>query len=143
MAPLHILAPAVPPQHPFPAWLVQVSGRAALELEESSPADCVARALEALRTIYGAQGIEVPEPVSAAVSRWGKDPWTFGSYSSVSVGCRGGQEYMAMAEPVMGGKVCFAGEATTHKYPATMHGAFLSGGRANAVTCSSTVSACH
>jgi hypothetical protein len=50
----------------------------------------------------------------------------YGSYSSLSVGCLGGEEYDIMAEN-LGGRVFFAGEATTRKYPATMHGAFHTG----------------
>ncbi|GLC33360.1 hypothetical protein PLESTM_000052900 [Pleodorina starrii] len=62
----------------------------------------------------------------ALVTRWGADPYSRGSYSSMAVSCRGAAEYQAMAAPV-GGRLFFAGEATIHKYPATMHGAFLSG----------------
>ena len=50
----------------------------------------------------------------------------YGSYSSVAVGSLGGEDYDIMAES-LGGRVFFAGEATTRKYPATMHGAFMSG----------------
>jgi hypothetical protein len=66
-----------------------------------------------------------PRPQSV-VTRWGQDPLTRGSYSAVTVGGRGPDDYEAMARPV-GGRVFFAGEATTRKYPATMHGAFLTG----------------
>ena len=51
---------------------------------------------------------------------------TFGSYSSVAVGSCGKDDYDIMAESVSG-RVFWAGEATTHKYPATMHGAYLTG----------------
>lgn len=51
---------------------------------------------------------------------------SYGSYSSVKVGSLGAEDYRAMAEHV-GGVLFFAGEATTDKYPATMHGAFSSG----------------
>ena len=50
----------------------------------------------------------------------------FGSYSSMGVGGLGGEDYDVLAESVSG-RLFFAGEATTKKYPATMHGAFLSG----------------
>lgn len=42
------------------------------------------------------------------------------------VGCLGGDDYDVLAES-LGGRVYFAGEATTRKWPATMHGAYLSG----------------
>ncbi|GFR47272.1 hypothetical protein Agub_g8959, partial [Astrephomene gubernaculifera] len=68
----------------------------------------------------------VPDPLQAFVTRWGADPYSRGSYSSMAVSCRGAAEYEAMAAPVAG-RLFFAGEATIHKYPATMHGAMLSG----------------
>lgn len=64
--------------------------------------------------------------LQAVVTRWGADRMSYGSYSSVKVGSLGAEDYRTMAENV-GGVVFFAGEATTDKYPATMHGAFLSG----------------
>ena len=59
-------------------------------------------------------------------SRWGADPMARGSYSSIAVGALGGEEYDTLAQSA-GGRVFFAGEATTRLYPATMHGAFLTG----------------
>ena len=50
----------------------------------------------------------------------------YGSYSSLTVGSAGGDDYDAIAERV-GSRLFFAGEATTRKYPATMHGAFFTG----------------
>ena len=61
-------------------------------------------------------------------TRWGRDPMARGSYSSIAVGALGGEEYDTLAES-LGGRVFFAGEHTTKKHPATMHGAFLSGHR--------------
>lgn len=52
----------------------------------------------------------------------------YGSYSSIAVGALGGEEYDSLAEN-LGGRVFFAGEHTTKRHPATMHGAFLSGHR--------------
>ena len=61
-------------------------------------------------------------------TQWGKDEMARGSYSSMAVGALGGEDYDLLAESV-GERVFFAGEATTRKYPATMHGAFYSGVR--------------
>ena len=64
--------------------------------------------------------------LQAVCTRWGKDPMACGSYSSVGVGSLGGEDYDIMAESV-GDRLFFAGEHTTRKYPATMHGAFFTG----------------
>lgn len=64
--------------------------------------------------------------IQVVCTRWGKDPLSFGSYSSVSTGSPGAEDYDRMAESE-GSRVFFAGEATTRKYPATMHGAYISG----------------
>lgn len=50
----------------------------------------------------------------------------YGSYSSVGVGSTGTEDYDIMAESI-GDRLFFAGEGTTRKFPATMHGAFASG----------------
>ena len=64
--------------------------------------------------------------VQACCTRWNQDPMAYGSYSSVAVGSLGGEDYDIMAES-LDSRVFFAGEATTRKYPATMHGALMSG----------------
>lgn len=78
--------------------------------------------------IYGPQGIEVPDPIQTVCTRWGSDPLSCGSYSNVAVGASG-DDYDILAESVGEGRLFFAGEATNRRYPATMHGALLSGFR--------------
>ena len=76
------------------------------------------------------------------VTRWKSDPWTRGSYSFVSVDSSG-SDYDVLAEPIVPAvstaatcsanldlqvpRVFFAGEHTIRNYPATVHGALLSG----------------
>ncbi len=65
------------------------------------------------------------------VTRWRSDPWTRGSYSFVSVESSG-KDYEYLGEPVVPPssgvpRVFFAGEHTCKNYPATVHGALLSG----------------
>lgn len=55
----------------------------------------------------------------------------------MSTGSPGSEDYDKMAESE-GGRLFFAGEATTCKYPATMHGAYISGLR-EAANISSTL----
>ncbi|KAL4451265.1 hypothetical protein ABPG77_009337 [Micractinium sp. CCAP 211/92] len=102
------------------------SGEAAVRLEQRSPAEAAQRVMRVLRAIWQGRGVEVPAPLQVMVTRWGADPFAYGSYSSMALGTRGGEDYDRLAESV-GGRVFFAGEATTRKYPATMHGAFVSG----------------
>lgn len=75
--------------------------------------------------IYGPQGIHVPDPLQSICTRWGKDPLSYGSYSHIRVQSSG-NDYDILAESVSG-CLFFGGEATTRQYPATMHGAYLSG----------------
>ncbi len=93
-------------------------------LESLSDREVVARAVAALTNMYG----DVPPPRDARITRWRSDPWAHGSYSYVPAGSSFA-EHVALGEPV-GDKVFFAGEATNDDYPATVHGAFLSGVRA-------------
>ncbi|XP_019194432.1 PREDICTED: protein FLOWERING LOCUS D [Ipomoea nil] len=103
-----------------------VAGEAAHKFESMSPTDAVTRVIQILKGIYEPQGIEVPEPIQTVCTRWGSDPFSLGSYSNVAVGASG-DDYDILAENVGDGRLFFAGEATTRRYPATMHGAFLTG----------------
>ncbi|CAL8093832.1 unnamed protein product [Calicophoron daubneyi] len=96
----------------------------------------------------------IPNPIDAIVTRWQSDPDSRGSYSYVGVGATG-TDYDILGEPVPGSAPCispesnkttpmvgyspvaksaqehprvfFAGEHTCRCYPATVHGALLSG----------------
>ncbi|KAJ8762223.1 hypothetical protein K2173_007379 [Erythroxylum novogranatense] len=111
-----------------PLLIGLVAGDAAIKFESMSPVESVKKVLEVLRGIYHPKGIVVPDPIQAVCTRWGKDCFTYGSYSYVAVGSSG-DDYDILAESVGDGRVFFAGEATNKQYPATMHGAFLSGMR--------------
>ncbi|XP_074302158.1 lysine-specific histone demethylase 1 homolog 2-like [Silene latifolia] len=102
-----------------------VAGEAAQDFEQTDPSVLLHRVLNVLRGIYNPKGVDVPNPIQTACTRWGNDPLSYGSYSHVRVGSTG-FDYDILAENV-GNRLFFAGEATTRKYPATMHGAFLSG----------------
>ncbi|GFP87059.1 lysine-specific histone demethylase 1 homolog 1 [Phtheirospermum japonicum] len=110
-----------------PLLIALVAGEAALKFEMMSPVESVNRVLEILKGIFSPKGIAVPDPVQAVCTRWGQDQFSYGSYSYVAIGASG-DDYDILAEDVAG-RVFFAGEATNKQYPATMHGAFLSGMR--------------
>lgn len=70
----------------------------------------------------------VPDPDGWLITRWAADPFTLGSYSFLPPGATP-DDRATLAEPV-GRVLFFAGEATSVDYPATVHGAYLSGRRA-------------
>ncbi len=82
----------------------------------------VASALRTLRTIFGPA---IPQPVAYQITRWGADPFARGSYSFNALGAT-----PAMRDDLaqsVGGRLFFAGEATSRQYFGTVHGAYLSG----------------
>ncbi|XP_077254061.1 LSD1-like2 isoform X2 [Tasmannia lanceolata] len=109
-----------------PVLIALVAGEAALTFECIDPTVLLHRVLSILRGIYSPRGIDVPNPIQTICTRWGSDPLCRGSYSHVGVGSSG-RDYDILAENVGEGRLFFAGEATNRQYPATMHGAFLSG----------------
>lgn len=94
-------------------------------LEDLSDDEIVAGAMQTLRMMFGD---DIPQPEGVLITRWGKDPFSFGAYSHIPP-FASGDDYDALAEPV-DGVLFFAGEATSREYPSTVHGAYLSGVRA-------------
>jgi monoamine oxidase len=74
------------------------------------------------RTIYGKN---IPEPQAWQITRWASDPFALGSYSFNGIGASVEMRKL-LAKPVED-RLFFAGEATERDYPATVHGAYLSG----------------
>ncbi|KAJ0103074.1 hypothetical protein Patl1_04557 [Pistacia atlantica] len=108
-----------------PVLTALVAGEAAQSFECTDPSTLLHRVLSVLRGIYKPKGIDVPNPIQTICTRWGSDPFAYGSYSHIRVRSSG-SDYDILAESV-GSRLFFAGEATTRQYPATMHGAYLSG----------------
>jgi monoamine oxidase len=67
----------------------------------------------------------MPEPTDMQASGWTKSPFTLGAYSHIGIG-DSNHDRKALARPVAD-KLFFAGEATSRKMYATVHGAYLSG----------------
>lgn len=120
-----------------PVLLALVAGEAAAIMENVSDDVIVGRCIAVLKGIFG--NTAVPTPKETVVTRWRADPWSRGSYSFVSVGSSG-NDYDILATPVIPGnpgknndmiknppRIFFAGEHTIRNYPATVHGALLSG----------------
>ncbi|MGH0139936.1 UNVERIFIED_CONTAM: hypothetical protein FKN15_076049 [Acipenser sinensis] len=118
-----------------PILLALMAGEAAGIMENISDDVIVGRCLAILKGIFG--GSAVPQPKETVVTRWRADPWARGSYSYVAAGSSG-NDYDLMAQPITPGpavpgasqpvpRLFFAGEHTIRNYPATVHGALLSG----------------
>ena len=103
------------------------AGAAARKVEALSDEDARESALDALRDMFGD---DVSDPVEVRRTRWAADAYARGSYSYLAVGANL-DDCDALAAPV-GGRLFFAGEATSRKHAATVHGAYLSGLRAAA-----------
>jgi len=121
-----------------PVLLALVAGEAAAIMENVGDDVIVGRCMAVLKGIFGNNA--VPQPKETVVTRWRTDPWSRGSYSFVSTSASG-NDYDVLAcpvtatgeQPVSGAKsspsprLFFAGEHTIRNYPATVHGALLSG----------------
>lgn len=124
-----------------PVLVALVAGDAASVMECIGDDVIVGRCMAVLKEIFGSS---VPLPKECVVTRWRADPWARGSYSFVAVGASG-SDYDVLATPVESSfdaadkgsevdseaakvpRLYFAGEHTIRNYPATAHGAFLSG----------------
>jgi monoamine oxidase len=98
------------------------TGSEADRLESLDDGKVVGEALGAYRAAVGA---DVPDPVAAVVTRWGRDPFARGAYSFLAVGSSA-DDRAALGEP-LGPRLILAGEATSVRHPSTVHGAWLSG----------------
>ena len=138
-----------------PILVCLLSGDSAHAVEElDDERGLVEEAMGLLRRMFGA---EAPYPTRSFLTRWGRDPLARGSYSFVAVGATeqgqphtadaqsddgtaacphwwcvcvcvwcGVSEYVSLSLPVSS-RCFFAGEACNRYYPATVHGAILSG----------------
>jgi polyamine oxidase len=101
------------------------AGSFAYNRERLSDAATVTQVHESLSAMFQT---EVPDPIGALITRWGRDPFSHGAYSFPAVGSTP-DDRDALSSSV-GERVFFAGEATSREYFGTVHGAYLSGVRA-------------
>jgi monoamine oxidase len=105
-----------------PVLIALTGGSFARSLEGISETEVGEKVMQLLRKLYGNS---IPNPEVVLRTNWGADPFAFGAYSTVPVGSKKSDRSI-LAEPVAK-RLFFAGEATSKEYPATVHGAFLSG----------------
>ncbi|GLI62590.1 hypothetical protein VaNZ11_005266 [Volvox africanus] len=110
----------------LPVLICFNAGSFAKGVESMSDAVTVSSALGPLRRLLPA-GKTIPPPVQTIVTRWASDPWTYGSYSYNKVGVSSNTRQKAFAPLGTQKRVGFAGEHTHLLFPATAHGAYLSG----------------
>lgn len=106
-----------------PVLIALVVGKAAIDGQCLSSSDHVNHALMVLRKLFGEAS--VPDPVAYVVTDWGRDPFSYGAYSYVSIGASG-EDYDILGRPV-DNCLFFAGEATCKEHPDTVGGAMMSG----------------
>lgn len=92
------------------------------KIEKFSDKEIIADVMNVLKKIYG---VDIPQPTGYLITRWGSDEFSGGAYSYVGAGGTA-NDYELLAEP-LANKLFFAGEATSKSYPATVHGAYLTG----------------
>lgn len=105
-----------------PVLVGLVAGRFARRLESLSEGEVAERVMKQLRRVHGQR---IPEPEAVIKTHWATDPFSLGSYSLIPPGVTSCDREI-LATPLQD-VLFFAGEATSREYPATVHGAFLSG----------------
>lgn len=105
-----------------PVLVGYTGGESAFQLEKKSDEEVIKKIMTNFRNHFAA---DLPDPESFIITRWSEDPFSWGAYSYSKTGSTSA-DYDALAEPVYN-KLFFAGEATCSTYPATTHGAYLSG----------------
>ena len=105
-----------------PMLMALTGGSFARSLETMTQQQLTDKIMAILREMYGNS---IPNPQEILVTRWSSDPYTLGSYSYIPPGTTA-KERDSLASPV-NNMLFFAGEATSRQYPATVHGAYLSG----------------
>ena len=99
-----------------------VGGGFAAELEEAGEAAAVDFGLSELRKIFGS--VVDRSFIKGRYTRWGKNPYTFGSYASAEPGAF--KQRKALRQSV-GNRLFFAGEACHKEEWSTVSGAHKSG----------------
>ncbi|KNE73118.1 hypothetical protein AMAG_17266 [Allomyces macrogynus ATCC 38327] len=106
----------------LPVLVGMIAGDAAVRLEAEPDQVIVQDAIKILERMHGAP---IPALLETIVTRWSYDEFSRGSYSYVAR-TASGDDYDRLAAPV-GNTLYFGGEHTCREYPATVHGAYLSG----------------
>ena len=105
-----------------PVLIGYVGGETGIRLESETDDQIIERLLRVLSKYFKK---DIPQPESFFITRWHSDPFSRGSYSYYPVGSSPADRDILAGS--VNKQIYFAGEATHHDYPATTHGAYLSG----------------
>ncbi|KAF9969411.1 hypothetical protein BGZ73_008236 [Actinomortierella ambigua] len=108
----------------LPTLVALMAGQSAYESEATDKETLVQEVLDTLGRMFP-EARPLPQPLYSIATRWSADEFARGSYSFVGQDGTG-HDYDLLARPVKN-QLYFAGEATSRHYPATAHGAYLSG----------------
>lgn len=104
--------------------LADVGGAFAVELEGLGPTAAIDFAMSELRAIFGSTVDDAL--IKAHVTAWGRNPLTRGSFASADPGAYPQRQILRRS---VGGRIHFAGEATSKTQWATVAGAYKEGRR--------------
>ena len=105
-----------------PVMMVFSAADHAEKVEKMDDRAIVADIMGTARQMFG---FSTPNPVATQITRWRADPFARGSYSFYAAGSTP-EDRKALAKSEAG-RLHFAGEAQSVKYPSTVHGALLNG----------------
>ena len=105
----------------IPALMAFNAGSRALALEAKTDAQLTTEMTQIVQNAFGVKAVSN----GMVATRWGKDPFAYGSYSYVPLGGSFNARNV-LATPVSN-QLYFAGEAYTKNDPSTVHGAYNSG----------------
>ena len=100
-------------------------GDAGARVDSMTDAQAKDAVAKSVRTMFGAKATA---PTAVVCSRWNADPFALGAYSFTAAGASA--DDFAQLARAGSNRLLFAGEHTSEKYRATVHGAFLTGLRA-------------
>lgn len=105
-----------------PILLAFIVGSFAKEFEDKTDQESVDYVMNVLGKMYGDKTVQ---PTSSIITRWGKNPFSYGSFSLMSLRTNP-NAYELMSKPV-GNRLFFAGEAATTTEQGTVYAAYMSG----------------
>jgi monoamine oxidase len=108
-----------------PILLFFTDGSFAKELETKSDQEIIDRIMVTLKSAYGK---DIPQPTAALITRWGLDPFAYGSYTYTSVK-ESPNDVEVLTAPLRN-SVFFAGESTYPRESSVVQGAYFSGVKA-------------